>query len=161
MSDLTLVAIFLIAGFVLLISELVVVPGFTFFGIAGFIAYGIGFALAFSRLGFEMTLVLFLGTTVATALLLYLAGRAGIWNRLVNRASERGFESQRPDLSALVGIAGEVVTPLRPAGKIRSDGRMIDVVADGGFVEAGTEVEVIRVDGNRVVVRARNSVKED
>lgn len=161
MSDLTLVAIFLIAGFVLLISELVVVPGFTFFGIAGFIAYGIGFALAFSRLGFEVTIVLFLGTSFATALLLYLAGRAGVWNRLVNRSSEKGFASQRADLVALVGLAGEVVAPLRPAGKMKADGRTIDVVADGGFVEAGTEVEVIRVDGNRVVVRPRISVKED
>lgn len=161
MSDLTLVVLFLVAGFVLLISELVVVPGFTFFGIAGFVAYGIAFALAFSRLGVETTVVLFFGTTVATGLLLYLAGRAGIWNRLVNRTSERGFGSQNPDMGSLVGTLGEVVAPLRPAGKIRSEGRTIDVVAEGGFVEAGIEVEVVRVDGNRIVVRPRKPVKED
>jgi membrane-bound serine protease (ClpP class) len=32
-------------------------------------------------------------------------------------------------------------------------GERVDVVSDGEFIEAGTPIEVIRVDGNRIVVR--------
>jgi membrane-bound serine protease (ClpP class) len=32
-------------------------------------------------------------------------------------------------------------------------GERVDVVSEGGFVETGQVVEVVRVDGNRVVVR--------
>jgi membrane-bound ClpP family serine protease len=31
----------------------------------------------------------------------------------------------------------------------------VDVVSDGGFIEAGATIEVIRVEGNRIVVRWR------
>ena len=53
----------------------------------------------------------------------------------------------------LVGQHGTARTPLRPAGKALINGRDIDVVAEGGFVEPGTPIEVITAGGNRVVVR--------
>ena len=54
----------------------------------------------------------------------------------------------------LVGSVGAALTVLRPAGKARINGRLMDVVSDGPFVDAGQAVEVVRVNGNRVVVRA-------
>ena len=42
---------------------------------------------------------------------------------------------------------------LRPAGFALIDGERVDVVSDGEPIEAGTAVEVVRVDGNRIVVR--------
>jgi membrane-bound serine protease (ClpP class) len=45
------------------------------------------------------------------------------------------------------------VTPLRPAGIASLDGERVDVVAEGAFIEVGQAIDVIRVDGNRVVVR--------
>jgi membrane-bound serine protease (ClpP class) len=35
----------------------------------------------------------------------------------------------------------------------RSTAPRVDVVSDGGFIDAGTAIEVTRVDGNRIVVR--------
>ena len=42
---------------------------------------------------------------------------------------------------------------LRPAGICEFDGRRVDVVSQGGFIDGGSEVEVIKVDGNRIVVK--------
>lgn len=50
-----------------------------------------------------------------------------------------------------VGIAE---TTLRPAGIAKIDGRRVDVITEGPFIERGTEVEVIEAEGNRLVVRA-------
>lgn len=57
-----------------------------------------------------------------------------------------------PGLEALVGKAGETVTPLRPAGIARIDGRRVDVISRGEMLEAGVEVVVVKADSNRVVV---------
>lgn len=58
-------------------------------------------------------------------------------------------------LLSLVGQQGMTKTPLRPAGKVRlADNRVLDVVAEGDFVESGLPVRIQRVEGNRVVVRA-------
>ena len=45
------------------------------------------------------------------------------------------------------------MSALRPAGIADIGGARVDVVSDGEFIEPGAAVQVVRVDGNRVVVR--------
>jgi len=52
-----------------------------------------------------------------------------------------------------IGDVGEVVSKLRPAGKVRFGEALVDVVATGEFLDTGTQVEIIAVNGSRVVVR--------
>jgi membrane-bound serine protease (ClpP class) len=53
-----------------------------------------------------------------------------------------------------VGDIGEVVSTLRPAGKAKFGDCFVDVVAEAEFLDKGTKVEIIRLHGNKVVVRA-------
>jgi membrane-bound serine protease (ClpP class) len=59
--------------------------------------------------------------------------------------------------SVEIGQRGEVVSPLRPAGKARFGESIVDVVAVAEFIEKGVSVEIIGIHGNRVVVRAAKS----
>jgi membrane-bound serine protease (ClpP class) len=59
--------------------------------------------------------------------------------------------------SVEIGQRGEVVSPLRPAGKARFGESIVDVVAVAEFIEKGVSVEIIGIHGNRVVVRAAES----
>ncbi|GAH71883.1 unnamed protein product [marine sediment metagenome] len=69
------------------------------------------------------------------------------------------FEDEKPRAPAtesdeeLVGREGVAETDLRPAGKARIDGRRVDVLTDGEYVDSGTRVKVVRVEGARVLVR--------
>lgn len=53
------------------------------------------------------------------------------------------------------GQVGEVTQTCRPVGKVDIGGEFVDAIAEGAFVEAGSEVTVLRVEGNRVVVEAK------
>lgn len=53
----------------------------------------------------------------------------------------------------LVGKTGFAVSILRPAGVARFDGRKYSVVTGGEFINAGSEVIVTRVQGNRIHVK--------
>ena len=55
--------------------------------------------------------------------------------------------------SELIGQVGGAVSVLRPSGKARIGDNLVDVVSDGPFINPGTSVEVVRVEGNRVFVR--------
>ncbi|MDR2184658.1 MAG: nodulation protein NfeD [Treponema sp.] len=55
--------------------------------------------------------------------------------------------------TALTGKTGVAATTLRPSGKAEIGGEFFTVEADGLFIEAGSEVKVIRVYGNRIIVR--------
>jgi membrane-bound serine protease (ClpP class) len=54
---------------------------------------------------------------------------------------------------SLVGHEGTAVTVLRPAGKAKINGRLLDVISDGPFIPADRRIEVVAVQGNRIVVR--------
>lgn len=65
-----------------------------------------------------------------------------------------GYVAPRAERAAdLVGAHGLASTVLRPAGIAEFGNRKVDVVTEGDFLPAGSEVEVVRVEGTRVVVR--------
>jgi len=56
-----------------------------------------------------------------------------------------------------VGDIGEVTTILRPTGKARFGDAIVDVVATAEFLGKGTKVEIIEIHGNRVVVKKQTT----
>ena len=58
------------------------------------------------------------------------------------------------DVSGLdIGRQGDVVSTLRPAGKVKFGDAIVDCVAEGEFLDKNAKVEIIGIRGNRVVVR--------
>ena len=51
-----------------------------------------------------------------------------------------------------LGAAGTVEGPCRPVGQVRFGQDLVDAIADGQFIPAGTKVRVVKIEGNRVVV---------
>jgi len=52
-----------------------------------------------------------------------------------------------------VGDIGQVVSTLRPIGTARFGDAIVNVVAESEFLDKGTKVEIMKIHGNRVVVR--------
>ncbi len=57
------------------------------------------------------------------------------------------------ETAALLGAVGTAATVLRPAGVAQFGEQFVDVVTDGGYVPAGGRVQVVEIEGNRVVVK--------
>ncbi len=53
----------------------------------------------------------------------------------------------------LLGAIGVATTVLRPAGTVQFGDEFVDVVSDGGFIAPGTRVQVVEVEGTRIVVK--------
>jgi membrane-bound serine protease (ClpP class) len=51
-----------------------------------------------------------------------------------------------------IGQIGEVLSTLRPAGKVCFGDDIVDAVSDGEFVEKGRQVQIQQIHGNHVVV---------
>ncbi len=152
-------------GLVLLALEMFVVPGFGLTGLLGIAALVAGLGLSLVGAGATWAAVVTAAGRVAVSLLLALAGALALFRLLprlpVGRRmvlttelqAREGFASATEADRRLVGKHGTAVSPLRPAGIALIEGARVDVVSDGEFIEAGTPIEVVRVDGNRVVVR--------
>jgi membrane-bound serine protease (ClpP class) len=148
----TIILIVLVIGLLLLFTEVAVVPGFGVAGILGILALGAGAIAAWTELG-----PLWGGITggvavVAAAIMLIWLPKSRAGRKMVLEHSQAHSTSQR-DRSSLVGRRGITVTPLRPIGRVRFGADEVDVVTEGEYVDRNQEVEVMTVEGPRVVVR--------
>ena len=56
-------------------------------------------------------------------------------------------------MQVLVGKCGRTTSVLRPSGIGDFDGVRLNVVTEGEYLENGTAIRIVRVDGGRIVVK--------
>jgi len=145
------------AGLGLLAAE-AAAPGFGLFGLSGIVALAVAIYMA-SASGVQAVRTLAVGLVsagAASVVLLRVAARRGWLLRFTLRTaltSKKGYVA-RPSTADLLGRKGIAVTPLRPAGVALIGDRRVDVVTEGSFLEAGTRVKVVKVEGPRIVVES-------
>jgi len=153
-------------GVVLVAIEVFVLPGFTVAGLAGIVALVGGLGMTLVGAGATSNAIIVALGRVALSILVAMAAafallrvlpRLPFGRRLVletGMQTDLGYVSAPESDRQWLGRTGTALSPLRPAGIAEIDGARVDVVSDGGFIEAGTSILVTRVDGNRIVVRA-------
>ena len=145
-----------ILGMGLLILE-VFVPGFGLFGIAGILSMLASFYFV---LGGNVSALNWLAVSIVAALAIfallikYLPSNPA-WNLFVLKDKQENSEgySVTPDMTQYAGKAGVAITTLRPAGIALVDGARIDVVTFGDYIDAGTNIVVVRVEGSKIFVK--------
>jgi membrane-bound serine protease (ClpP class) len=145
--------------------EIFLIPGFGIAGILGIIALMGGLAMSLIGTGATWDSLLaalgqvsisILVAIVATLALLRYFPRLPFGKRLIletNLQAQEGYESSPAEDHRWMGKQGIAMSDLHPSGIARFDGERVDVVSDGSFIQAGQPLEVVRIDGNRVVVR--------
>ncbi len=157
--------ILFVVGVTLLLVEIFVVPGFGLFGISGILL--IVASLFLGLIGdlpyvdwdiisdaIIQLAVSLLMSLVAIYLLLKILPKTQIWNRLIlqeNIAATSGYTS-KPDFSHLVGQKGKALTDLRPSGAALINNKRVDVVTEGDYIESGSKIIVVEVEGSKIVV---------
>ena len=160
--------ILFVIGLALVAAEIFITPGFGLLGGTGLLLLLASLVLAmqsfvipsdsyeWQQVGvsvFTTTIALVLGFGVCALALRFLPKRSFAGLVLMDeQAASLGYDVASSDLQGLVGKRGQAVTVLRTAGKIEIDGQQVDVCTDGDYVEAGTMVTVLRVEGNRIFV---------
>ncbi len=162
--------ILVLAGIVLILVEVFVIPGFGVFGVLGGLALVGGIVLAqvgayptgadFAQAGTVLTVSTLLVGVAAWLILRSIPGswrlkRSGV---LLPESTDRdeGYTSAdvRSDLEGAVGVA---ITALRPAGVGLFQDERMDVVSESEWIEEGTRIRIISAEGYRHLVRAVKS----
>ena len=138
-------------GMVLLVAEVAIIPGFGVAGVAAMLLLGGGVATAWYRYGPAWGVGSLLAAALLTLAIIVIAPRTRAGKSLVLEAAITDQHAGH-EFAALLGQRGVTLTALRPAGAAEIGGRRVDVVTDGQFVNVGVKVEVVVVEGSRVVV---------
>lgn len=143
----------MLVGVALLAIEVVILPGVGLVGLLGLAGVGAAIWVAYAMIGPAYAGVSLAGAVVASAAAFWLLPRTKVGRSMVLETATTARVGD-PRLAELVGKEGVALTPLRPAGTVEVDGRPVDVVTDGEYVERGSRVRVVVVRGSRVQVES-------
>ncbi len=148
--------IMLVIGFALVVFEMYI-PGFGAPGVIGIILLVVGVVATnptpLQALVLALIIVVLLCIAFSICIRTVSKGRLNKTPLVLTDVATGNKDEKEDDLSYFVGHTGETHTLLRPAGIAEFDGVKLNVVSDGDFIDAGRQVRVERVEGNRIVVR--------
>jgi membrane-bound serine protease (ClpP class) len=84
------------------------------------------------------------------------------WRKFVlstEQKKELGYTVGTKDLKRLTGKEGIAITPLRPSGIVEVNGKKINALTLGEYVDSNTKIKIISVEGNKIVVESVNASK--
>ncbi|SHK11387.1 NfeD family protein [Hymenobacter psychrotolerans] len=148
------VAMLLLFGLLFLAAEVVFIPGTTIVGLIGFGLLAAGVWFAYRDFGSATGHILLVSSLAVTGLLVYIGLKPKNMARValtdVNNSHVR--DARLPDVQP--GTTGRALSALRPAGTVLFEENRREVTTRGEFVPAGTEVRVLRIEQNRIVVES-------
>jgi membrane protein implicated in regulation of membrane protease activity len=143
-----------VVGFILLLLEFLVFPGVNVVGIIGFLCVGAASYVAYSRLGVMTGHVTLVVIAVGGFVVTWYALRSKTWKRLQLDA-RIDSTVERVDTLVNEGDAGICLGRLAPAGKIRVGREVMEAQSLGGYIDANSEIIVVKVFKNKVIVKLK------
>ncbi len=139
-------------GLAFLFAEVFFIPGTTIAGLIGTAMTILGIIFSYS----------YFGSTIGTATLgisLICATTAGYyglssktWERFALHSPANANKLDERLQRLFVGQKGRAVSALRPSGTADFDGETYEVRTKGQFIEVGTDIQIFKLEGRKVVV---------
>jgi membrane-bound ClpP family serine protease len=142
----------IIIGLILLIVEVVFIPGTTIVGILGGAFAVIGVVITYQNIGSTAGFYVLLVTLVATALALYFSFRSGAWNAFSLKSAIQSKVNEGATSHLKVGDEGETISALRPFGKAEFGNLVVEVRSLGTYTEPKSRVKIIQIDSSQIIV---------
>ena len=142
----------IIVGLILIVVEVIFVPGTT---IVGFIGFGIvitGLWLGYGYFNETTFWIIFWGTTVFSAVLFYWVFRTKPWQQFALKSSSQSKVNEGEMDGLKEGDEGVTVSVLRPVGKAEIGDKTIEVTTLGNYVQSGIAIRVIKISSHHILV---------
>ncbi|KAF5071103.1 hypothetical protein DSECCO2_215800 [anaerobic digester metagenome] len=153
--SLTLIIILIIAGLLFLLLEVLVIPGTTVVGIAGFALIIFSVWESYNVFGSPTGHFVLLGTIFFTILTIYLALKSKTWNRIMLKTEISGKVNEIDTTKVSAGDAGISVSRLTPGGKALINDEYYEVHTNGEFIDQESEIVVTHLADNKIFVKRK------
>ncbi len=146
----------IILGIVLILLEFFVVPGITVAGIGGLMMLVSGVFMAYMKYGTPGGHYVLTGTVFSLILILYIAFKSKTWKKIALDASIQSKAKEDLSQKVKTGDTGTSVSRLAPRGTVSVNDLFIEAESVSGLIEQGEKVEIVKVKGNKIIVKLKN-----
>lgn len=147
----------IVFGIALLVLEIVILPGLVA-GIIGALFIIFSLSWIFSSYGTEVGIYATISTLVVGGMTLYFALKSKMWKRFSLNTSLKDSRMNEIQPSGItVGDTAVTLSVLRPMGTIMIDNRRYEAQTNGEMIIENTEVEIINILPNKLIVKLKSS----
>ncbi len=163
MIEVLIVALLLLFGLGLIITELVFVPGTSVVGFLGLSLDIAGIYLAFQYFGSTVGTVVLALSILVGIISIYYSFNSKIWDKFALKdASDGKADSENYTyLNLDLGDTGMTQTALKPFGKAEFRNELYEVSSLGTFIEAGEKIVIVKIEGKRVFVKKQSLLSNE
>jgi membrane-bound ClpP family serine protease len=151
----TFIVILIVVGILMLLLEILVIPGS---GVAGIVGFGLmvaGIWMAYAHEGTRaghITLAVTLGVNLIGLLI---ALRSKTWNKAMLNTQIASRVRKIDHVSLNVGDIGKTISRCAPMGKAVFQDQFFEVSAYSDFIDQEKEIEIIKISGNKIFVKPK------
>lgn len=143
----------ILVGVVLVLAEILIIPGVGIAGVLGIASLGSSCFLAFKEFGNTVGAIITIVESLFILIILIYALRAKTWKRLALNTNIDSKANSDVTETVSVGDFGKTLTRLCPMGTARIGKVVCEVKAVEGIVDSGTDVEVVLIEDNKIYVK--------
>lgn len=147
----------LLIGLILLIVEVVFIPGTTIVGLLGVVFSIIGVTAGYYEFGSTIGFYILLSTAFITAIALFFSFKAGVWRKMALKSAITSKVNEGSTSILSVGDVGITTSVLRPSGKAEFHDNVFEVRTQGTYIEPQTKIKIIQIDVQTIVVEPINT----
>jgi membrane-bound ClpP family serine protease len=151
-----LIVALLVIGLLLIIAELVFIPGTTVVGLLGLVIAGVGIVISYKHFGDTIGLYILLGASVTTLFTLVYSFRSNSWSKFSLKTAIDSKVNEGLLTSLVIGEEGKTTSTLRPIGKAEFQNKQFEVKTTGDYLEAGARIRIAKIQSNQITVEPIN-----
>lgn len=149
----TIIIILILVGILMLLIEILVIPGS---GVAGIIGFGLmvaGIWIAYTSEGVREGHITLAITLSVNVIGLLLALRSKTWNKAMLHTEIDG-KTRTIDLDLIkVGDKGKTISRCAPMGKAIFNNQFYEVSAYSDFIDQEKDIEITKISGNKIFIK--------
>ncbi len=151
-----LVAALILIGIVLIILEILVIPGTTVVGFLGIIMMGVGVYISYSKISSVAGHYTLAISIVAFIIILIFSLRPKTWKKaMLSTSIDSSVNFIGEDKSRFIGKECKTLTRLNPFGKVVLENDYFEAKSYNNIIEPNTDVTIINVEGNTLIVKPK------
>jgi membrane-bound ClpP family serine protease len=148
-----IIVILILTGILLLVLEVLVIPGTGFAGVLGFVVMASGVWFAYEKKGTDAGHMVLAAALVLNIVAILFSLRAKTWKKAQLKTSINGKASANPAKKLKTGDRGKTVSRCAPAGKISVNGEYFEATAGTEFIDPGTTIEIVKIENNKIYIK--------
>lgn len=150
------IILLVVIGIILVITEIIFIPGTTLVGILGLLFMIAGIVTSYTLFGVEIGNYVFAITVLLGALATWYSLKSGLWKKLALKNTIDSKVNEDLIDKIKIGDIGITKSVLRPSGNVAFENGIFEVHSLMEMIQTNTQVKVIKIESNKIIVSPFN-----